>query len=256
MAYNEFAYFYDEFNGEADYDALFAYVLRKLKENGIQNGIVADFGCGTGDLTLMLSQAGYDVIAVDQSEEMLAVLRDKADQLGIAQGLLLLRQNLLELDLFGTIRAAVSTFDTYSHIGPWQNFEKAIRRAAFFMEKGGVFLFDLNTPYKNRQVLGENLFTFEGPDASCRWQNHYLAEEQAVEISIDIHYNDTDEDFHEQFKEYSYELQQVTQVLEKYGFAVQSVEDGESFGALQPDSQRFICTCIKQYTQEGADQHE
>lgn len=256
MAYNEFAYFYDEFNGEADYDALFAYVLRKLKENGIQNGIVADFGCGTGDLTLMLSQAGYDVIAVDQSEEMLAVLRDKADQLGIAQGLLLLRQNLLELDLFGTIRAAVSTFDTYSHIGPWQNFEKAIRRAALFMEKGGVFLFDLNTPYKNRQVLGENLFTFEGPDASCRWQNHYLAEEQAVEISIDIHYNDTDEDFHEQFKEYSYELQQVTQVLEKYGFAVQSVEDGESFGALQPDSQRFIFTCIKQYTQEGADQHE
>lgn len=256
MAYNEFAYFYDEFNGEADYDALFAYVLRKLKENGIQNGIVADFGCGTGDLTLMLSQAGYDVIAVDQSEEMLAVLRDKADQLGIAQGLLLLRQNLLELDLFGTIRAAVSTFDTYSHIGPWQNFEKAIRRAAFFMEKGGVFLFDLNTPYKNRQVLGENLFTFKGPDASCRWKNHYLAEEQAVEISIDIHYNDTDEDFHEQFKEYSYELQQVTQVLEKYGFAVQSVEDGESFGALQPDSQRFIFTCIKQYTQEGADQHE
>ena len=256
MAYNEFAYFYDEFNGEADYDALFAYVLRKLKENGIQNGIVADFGCGTGDLTLMLSQAGYDVIAVDQSEEMLAVLRDKADQLGIADGLLLLRQNLLELDLFGTIRAAVSTFDTYSHIGPWQNFEEAIRRAAFFMEKGGVFLFDLNTPYKNRQVLGENLFTFEGPDASCRWQNHYLAEEQAVEISIDIHYNDTDEDFHEQFKEYSYELQQVTQVLEKYGFAVQSVEDGESFGALQPDSQRFIFTCIKQYTQEGADQHE
>ena len=256
MAYNEFAYFYDEFNGEADYDALFAYVLRKLKENGIQNGIVADFGCGTGDLTLMLSQAGYDVIAVDQSEEMLAVLRDKADQLGIADGLLLLRQNLLELDLFGTIRAAVSTFDTYSHIGPWQNFEKAIRRAAFFMEKGGVFLFDLNTPYKNRQVLGENLFTFEGPDASCRWQNHYLAEEQAVEISIDIHYNDTNEDFHEQFKEYSYELQQVTQVLEKYGFAVQSVEDGESFGTLQPDSQRFIFTCIKQYTQEGADQHE
>ena len=256
MAYNEFAYFYDEFNGEADYDALFAYVLRKLKENGIQNGIVADFGCGTGDLTLMLSQAGYDVIAVDQSEEMLAVLRDKADQLGIADGLLLLRQNLLELDLFGTIRAAVSTFDTYSHIGPWQNFEKAIRRAAFFMEKGGVFLFDLNTPYKNRQVLGENLFTFEGPDASCRWQNQYLAEEQAVEISIDIHYNDTDEDFHEQFKEYSYELQQVTQALEKYGFAVQSVEDGESFGALQPDSQRFIFTCIKQYTQEGADQHE
>lgn len=250
MAYNEFAYFYDEFNGEADYDALFQYVLKKLKDNGVQNGIVADFGCGTGDLTLMLSQAGYDVIAIDQSEEMLAVLRDKADQLEISSNLLLLRQNLLELDLFGTIRAAISTFDTYSHIGPWPNFEKAIRKAAFFMEKGGVFVFDLNTPYKNKKILGENLFTFEGPDADCRWQNHYLQEEQAVEIQIDIHYKDTGEDFHEQFKEYSYELEQVKQVLGKYGFKIQSIEDGESFTKLREDSQRFVFTCIKQYTQE------
>lgn len=254
MAYNEFAYFYDEFNGEADYTALFQYVSGKLRENGITEGIVADFGCGTGDFTLMLSQAGYDVIAIDQSEEMLAVLRDKADQLEISNDLLLLRQNLLELDLYGTIRAAVSTFDTYSHIGPWANFEKAIRRAAFFMEKGGVFVFDLNTPYKNREILGEQLYTFDGPDASCRWQNHYDSTAGAVDITIDIHYKDTNEDFHEEFKEYSYELEQVTAALEKYGFVVQSVEDGESFGPLTPESQRYIFTCIKQYTQEGAEQ--
>ena len=253
MAYNEFAYFYDEFNGEADYDALYSQIHAKLEAHGIHDGIVADLGCGTGELTLMLTQAGYDMIGIDQSEEMLCVVRDKAEQLGLSGRLLLLRQDLLKLDLYGTIRAAVSTFDTFNHI---PDLDTAIANAGFFMEKGGVFLFDLNTPYKNRQVLGENLFTFEGPDASCRWQNHYLAEEQAVEISIDIHYNDTDEDFHEQFEEYSYELQQVTQALEKYGFAVQSVDDGESFGALQPDSQRFIFTCIKQYTQEGADQHE
>ena len=61
MAYQEFAYFYDEFNGAADYDALFAYVTGELKAHGIQDGIVADFGCGTGELTLMLAQAGYDL---------------------------------------------------------------------------------------------------------------------------------------------------------------------------------------------------
>ena len=252
MAYNEFAYFYDEFNGEANYEALFGYILERLKSNGICDGIVADFGCGTGDLTLMLSQAGYDVIGVDQSEEMLAVLRDKADQLGISEVLLLLRQDLLKLDLFGTIRAAVSTFDTYSHIGPWEKFEQAIRRAAFFMEKGGVFIFDLNTPYKNKAILGENLFTIEGPDADCRWQNHYDEENCCVEIEIDIHYKDTGEYFHESFKEYSYSLEAVTAVLQKYGFEIDRVEDGETFGPLSPESQRFIFTCIKQYTQEGA----
>ena len=118
MAYNEFAYFYDEFNGEADYDALYGYITDELKAHGITDGILADLGCGTGDLTLMLTQAGYDVIGIDRSEEMLSVLREKADELGLTGRLLLLKQDLLDLDLYGTIRAAVSTFDTYSHIGP------------------------------------------------------------------------------------------------------------------------------------------
>ena len=73
MAYNEFAYFYDEFNGEADYDTLFRYVDGELRRHEQIHGIVLDLGCGTGDLTLMLTQAGYDMIGVDQSEEMLAV---------------------------------------------------------------------------------------------------------------------------------------------------------------------------------------
>ena len=77
MAYNEFAYFYDEFNGEADYDALYGYITDELKALGITDGILADLGCGTGDLTLMLTQAGYDVIGIDRSEEMLSVLREK-----------------------------------------------------------------------------------------------------------------------------------------------------------------------------------
>lgn len=109
MAYNEFAYFYDEFNGEADYDALYGYITDELKAHGITDGILADLGCGTGDLTLMLTQAGYDVIGIDRSEEMLSVLREKADELGLTGRLLLLKQDLLDLDLYGTIRAAVST---------------------------------------------------------------------------------------------------------------------------------------------------
>ena len=84
----------------------------------------------------MLTQAGYDVIGIDRSEEMLSVLREKADELGLTGRLLLLKQDLLDLDLYGTIRAAVSTFDTFSHIGPQENFEKAIRKAAYFIGAG------------------------------------------------------------------------------------------------------------------------
>lgn len=89
MAYNEFAYFYDEFNGEADYDALYEQIRQELNAHDIRDGILADLGCGTGELTLMLTQAGYDMIGIDQSEEMLCVVRDKAEQLGLSGKLLL-----------------------------------------------------------------------------------------------------------------------------------------------------------------------
>ncbi len=249
MAYNEFAYFYDEFNGEADYDALYRYVKGQLDQHGVQDGIIADLGCGTGDLTMMLTQAGYDMIGVDQSEEMLSVLQEKAADLGLTGRLLLLQQDILELDLFGTINAAISTFDTYNHIGPLPRFEAAVAKAAFFMEKGGLFLFDLNTPYKYQQVLGNNTFTIDAPDASCLWQNRYDEQAQRVDIHLEFTDKDLGETFQEDFCEYTYPLELVREVLERYGFSLESVCDGENFGPLTETSQRYMIAAVKQYTQ-------
>ena len=246
MAYNEFAYFYDEFNGEADYEALYAQVKAQLDAHGITGGILADLGCGTGELTLMLAQAGYDMIGIDQSEEMLCVVRDKAEQLGLSGGLLLLQQDLCALDLYGTIRGAVSTFDTLNHI---PDLDKAIANAAFFMEKGGVFLFDMNTPYKHQAVLGENVFTFEEEDARCVWRNHYDPDARRVTITVDIDYQETGEHFHEEFFEYTYTLEEIKAALEKNGFTLESVCDGESFGPLTEESERYFFCAVKNYTQ-------
>ena len=251
MAYNEFAYFYDEFNGEADYDALYRQVQTELTGHGVLSGILADLGCGTGELTLMLTQAGYDMIGIDQSEEMLAVVRDKADQLGISGRLLLLRQDLLKLDLYGTIKGAISTFDTFNHI---PDLDKAIRNAAFFMEEGGVFLFDMNTPYKHENVLGDNTFTFEGEDAACEWRNHWDAQKQKVDISLHIRDLETGEQFKEAFSEYTYPLARVKAALESSGFVLESVCDGETFGPVRPQSERWFFCAVKEYTQLGEQQ--
>lgn len=249
MAYREFAYFYDELNEEADYDALFQYVKQQLDNHAVQQGVVVDLGCGTGDLTLMLTQAGYDMIGVDQSAEMLSVLREKADELELSDRLLLIQQDILKLDLYGSIRAAVSTFDTFNHIGPSSQFEKAIERVSLFMEQGGVFVFDLNTPYKHREILANHVFEIEGPDAYCRWENNNDEAHQRVQIAIDVHYKETDERFEEQFYEYTYPLEYVQEVLQRYGFAVEKVCDGETFGDLTQESQRYMITAIKQFTQ-------
>ena len=245
-AYTSFAYVYDTFMDNVPYGEWCEYLTGLLKENGVESGLVLDLGCGTGELTLMLTQAGYDMIGIDQSEEMLCVVRDKAEQLGLSGRLLLLRQDLLKLDLYGTIRGAVSTFDTFNHI---PDLDTAIANAGFFMEKGGVFLFDMNTPYKHQNVLGENEFTFEEEDASCVWRNHYNAADRKVEITVDIDYHETGEHFHEEFCEYTYDLDTIRTALEKHGFALESVCDGETFGPLTEDSQRYFFCAVKQYTQ-------
>ncbi len=250
MAYNEFAYYYDEFNTEADYDALYRYVAGELAAHGVTGGLLADLGCGTGELTLMLAQAGYDVIGVDQSEEMLSVVREKADELGLGGRLLLLRQDILRLDLYGTIRAAVSTFDTFSHIGPLPRFEQAIAKAAFFMEKGGVFVFDLNTPYKHAQVLAGQTFTVDAGDAVCRWHSDYCAADGRVDMTVAVTDRESGESWQERFSEYGYALETVAALLDRYGFALARTADGEDFGPVRPDSQRWILTAVKRYTQQ------
>ena len=242
--YQDFSYFYDEFNGEADYDALFDVIRSRLAAHGLPGKIVADLGCGTGELTLRLADAGYDLIAVDASDEMLSILSEKLSERG-AQGVLLLQQDLTKLDLYGTIHAAVCTFDTLNHLGPVTEMGKAIDRVGLFMEKGGLFLFDVNTPYKHRQVLADETFMLEDEDAVCVWTNQLEEAERRTEISIDIAYRDDPEHYRESFYEYYCEPQELTDLCTGAGFKVLEIMDGERFCAPDTQSQRLLFVAEK-----------
>lgn len=244
MAYEAFADIYDAFNEDADYDALYAYLHSELQAHGIHGGIVADLGCGTGDLTLRLAAGGYDMIGVDLSEEMLSVLREKAWEKGI-EGLLLLRQDLEQLDLYGTVNAAVSTFDTFNHIGPLPRFTAALCRCALFVEPGGLFLFDLNTPYKQQQVLADNVYLLEAEDVTCRWENRWDPAGRCTQITVDMAYPGEAEHDVERFTEYAYSLDEVRGACEAAGLQIVRVCDGETFQELRPESERYLITAVK-----------
>ena len=161
--------------------------------------------CGTGELTLMLTQAGYDMIGIDQSEEMLCVVRDKAEQLGLSGKLLLLQQDLLKLDLYGTIRGAVSTFDTFNHI---PDLDTAIANAAFFMEEGGGTVWaeveeDYGILILNLALIGEvgrllkrgapkrdaNGKVIKGTDGKPIYQPYVIKVLNTINFSKSLHYN-------------------------------------------------------------------
>ena len=79
-AYTSFAAVYDTFMDNIPYKAWSTYLIRLLKKHGIEDGLVLELGCGTGNMTRLLAEAGYDMIGIDLSEDMLMEAMAKTDE--------------------------------------------------------------------------------------------------------------------------------------------------------------------------------
>ena len=150
--YTSFAWVYDQFMDNIPYKEWGDYFLGLLKEEGIEEGIILELGCGTGTFTTLLAEAGYEMIGVDLSEEMLGMAMDKQVERGT--DILYLHQDMRELDLYGTVRAVVSVCDTMNYLLEKEDLKKVFSLVNNYLDPGGLFIFDLNTIYKYEKILG------------------------------------------------------------------------------------------------------
>ena len=144
-AYTSFAQVYDLFMDNVPYDQWCRYITELLREYGIQDGLVLELGCGTGVLTRKLAAKGYDMIGVDYSEDMLEIAMDHRQE---GEDILYLLQDMREFELYGTVRAAVSICDSMNYIVEYQDLVQVMKLVNNYLDPGGIFIFDLNTPYK------------------------------------------------------------------------------------------------------------
>ncbi|WP_059005131.1 class I SAM-dependent DNA methyltransferase [Bittarella massiliensis (ex Durand et al. 2017)] len=245
--YGNFAGFYDALTENVDRARMAGFIVEKLAEQGIGGGIVLDAGCGTGELCLRLARAGYDLIGADPSEEMLEIARERV--MGSGEDILLLGQGMEELDLYGTIRAAVSTLDTVNHLPDREAVRRAFSRVSLFMEEGGVFLFDVNTRYKHAQVLGNNAYLYDLGDLYCGWQNEWREEEGVTDISLTFFEEGEDgrfDRYDECFSETWYAPEFLQTALEEAGFALLQRFDGYRDRPVTEKSQRVVYLAKKE----------
>ena len=250
-SYGEFAYYYDGLTDNVDYEKRCDYIRGLLAENGIGEGILLDLACGTGTVSLMLSRMGYDVIGVDASEDMLSVAQEKKMETG--EDVIFLCQRMEELDLFGTINAAVSTLDSINHVTDADTVREIFRRVSLFMEDKGIFIFDVNTPYKHREILGNNTFVYDTDEVYCVWQNS-TDESLLTTISLDIFEKDEDDEetyyrYSEEFSERAYELDDIKSWLEECKFEVTAVYEEMTREAVGDKTQRAVFVAKKHGTQ-------
>ena len=250
-SYGDFAYYYDSLTENVDYKKRCEYIRGLLAENGIGEGILLDLACGTGTVSLMLSEMGYDVIGVDASEEMLSVAQEKKMESGA--DVIFLCQRMEELDLFGTINACVSTLDSINHVTDEKTVREIFRRVSLFMEDKGIFVFDVNTPYKHREILGDNTFVYDTDEVYCVWQNS-TDENLLTKVSLDIFEKDEDDEetyyrYCEEFAEKAYDLDDIRKWLEECRFEVTAVYEEMTREDVKADTQRAVFVAVKHGTQ-------
>ena len=160
-AYTGFAQVYDTFMDNVPYDEWGEYLVSLLKKYGVEDGLVLDMGCGTGAMTRYLDAHGYDMTGIDVSEEMLTIAKEKS-----SPDILYLLQDMREFELYGTMRAAVSSCDCMNYILEEDDLLQVFSLVNNYLDPGGIFIFDLNTVYKYQEILGEQTIAEDREECS------------------------------------------------------------------------------------------
>lgn len=244
MAYEVFADFYDKLTGNVGYKERAEYILSLLEKLGHNAGLTLDLACGTGSLTLELKKQGVDIYGIDASADMLSVALQKASDAN--EQILYLCQKMQSIDLYGTIDTCVCTLDSINHLTNPKDVQKTFQRVSLFMNKGGVLLFDVNTVYKHKEVLADNVFVFDTDEVYCVWQNT-PEEDNKVNISLDFFIPEGEKYYRitEEFSERAYTLEELSDMLTKAGFKVEAVFGDMTFEEPLEDEQRIIVAARK-----------
>lgn len=199
QAYTGFAQVYDIFMDNVPYDNWTGYLTGLLQEYGVKDGLVLELGCGTGKVTRRLALKGYDMIGIDLSDEMLEIAREKeysedswteaAEPEGDLNGrnpILYLQQDMREFELFGTVSAVVSICDSMNYITSEEDLIKVFQLVNNYLDPGGLFIFDMNTEYKYKNLLGDATIAENREECSFIWENYYDEENRMNEYNMTI----------------------------------------------------------------------
>lgn len=237
-SYENFARVYDELMDNVPYEEWAQFILNLLQDRKITEGLVLELGCGTGKLMSLLGKAGFDMIGVDNSVEMLQIAREKT-----SQDFLYLLQDMREFELYGTVKAVVSVCDSVNYITKKEELRKVFQLVNNYLDPEGLFIFDFNTEYKYRELIGETVIAEDREDVSFIWFNEYDEESHLNDIDLKVFVQEEGDiyrKFQEEHIQRGYTLDEIKQLLEESGLIFLEAYEEYTTQAPQPDSGRIV----------------
>lgn len=239
-AYTGFAEVYDIFMDNVPYEEWAGYLCGLLREYGVTEGLVLDLGCGTGNLTMKLEESGYDMTGVDASSEMLQIAMDKKNETGY--DILYLLQDMREFELYGTVRAVVSACDSVNYITEPEELIQVFSLVNNYLDPAGIFVFDFNTEYKYRELLGSQTIAEDREESSFIWDNYYDEEQRINEYELTLFIREEDGrygKYQETHFQRAYTLEEMKALLEKSGLEYVTAYDAYTKNPPHAESERI-----------------
>ena len=237
-SYENFSRVYDELMDNVPYKEWAEFILSILKENKITEGLLLELGCGTGKLMSLLGEAGFDMIGVDNSVDMLQIAREKT-----SKEFLYLLQDMREFELYGTVKAVVSVCDSVNYITEKEDLKEVFRLVNNYLDPEGLFIFDFNTVYKYQDVIGETVIAEDREDVSFIWFNEYDEESHLNDIDLKVFVQEKGNiyrKFEEEHIQRGYDLEEIKEMLEESGLVFLRAFDEYSNKEPRSDSERIV----------------
>lgn len=235
MSYTALASIYDKINGEA-YEPYAELLCEYFSLADTEVREVLDLGCGTGGITALLADKGYDMIGLDLSPEMLNIARER----NYGKNTLLLCQDMCEFELYGTVQAIYSSFDCLNYITKNKDLAQVFVLARNYLEAGGLFIFDINTEYRYKSIFGGNNFVYELEDAFAVWRNSYNEKTKICKFEIDIFSENEDGSYDREFETQKQRLHTREEILKlAYGFELLKIEGGKGFDGCEENEKEY-----------------
>lgn len=240
--YSTFARYYDSLTANIDYKKRAGYFHEIIKRyKNTEGTILLDLACGTGSISEEMAKIGYDVIGVDYSDEMLGIALDKKFDSGL--NIQYLCQDMRKLDLYGSMDITICALDSINHLNSLADVKKVFKNVALFSEPQGLFIFDINTLYKHRNILANNTFTYETDNVFCVWENTLV--EDTDEVKMNLEFFELEENglysrTSDSFSEKAYSDESIEELLRECGFELLAKFGDDSFSPPACNSQRIV----------------
>ncbi len=219
-SYGAFAKIYDRLTDDVEYSKRCDYLEILFKKHmDYKPSLIADLGCGTGTVCSILAERGYDMIGIDNSDMMLSEAIAKRGE----RDILYLNQDMTEFELYGTVDVFLSMLDSLNYITSIEELSEVFSLVYNYLNHGGIFVFDVNTPYKYEMILGDNTITYDDGEVFYAWENSYDGEFSDFRINFFVREGDSYTRITEEHTQRCHTFKELADIIGGAGLIIEGV---------------------------------